>query len=130
MDLLLDMELIERSLKRCLLKEGFFDQFFFELCNIHPTNYCHLSGPDFEQYKSNLQIILRSLIEFGKGDNIAITAQKNLEIGLNEDTVSYWEQALIITIAANDEKLDQETSSAWRCLIQTALKYLLSQKAA
>jgi hypothetical protein len=126
-----EINLVEASLRRCLLKEGFISQFYFELCNIHPAAYCHLSGPEFETYKNNLYSTIEGILEFGKGHpsgEKALSAMVNVETGIAKDTAPYWEQALLITIAANDERLDQETSEAWRSLIQTSLDFILKQR--
>ena len=126
-----DIALIEKSLGRCLSKEGFVSQFYFELCNVHPTSYCHLSGPKLETYKNNLKSILKALVEFGKGipsGQRTLSIMAKTETGIETGTVSYWEEALMISIAANDEYLDQRTSTAWRSLIKNALEFILSQR--
>ena len=106
-------------------------QFYFELCNIHPASYCLLSGPKLETYKKNLNSILSGLVEFGKGlpsGERNLSKMANLETGITQDTIAYWEEALIIAITANDEKLDQETSQAWRALIKKGLEIILAQR--
>ena len=126
-----EISLVEESLKRCLSNDGFVSQFYFELCNIHPASYCLLSGPKFETYKKNLNSILKSLVEFGKGlpsGERNLSKMANLETGITPDTIAYWEQALIIAITANDQKLDQETSQAWRALIKKGLEIILAQR--
>ncbi len=128
MDKIKDIGKVEKSLKRCLSNEGFLSQFYFELCNIHPTAYCHLAGPDLENYKENLNAILWCLIDFGKGKTKCLTSIRDKEFGLNEETISYWEQALLLSITANDKNLDHELSAAWRSLIKSGLSFMLSQK--
>lgn len=126
-----EIVLIEDSLRRCLSKEGFISQFYFELCNIHPAAYCHLSGPQFETYKNNLFKILKGILEFGKGlpsGENTLSSMANVETGIAKETVSYWEQALLVTVAANDEKLSQETSEAWRSLIKISLDFILKHR--
>jgi len=126
-----EVGLIEESLNRCLSREGFVSQFYFELCNIHPASYCLLSGPKLETYKKNLNSILSGLVEFGKGlpsGERNLSKMANLETGITQDTIAYWEEALIIAITANDEKLDQETSQAWRALIKKGLEIILAQR--
>jgi len=49
MDKFSEIGLVEKSLKRCLAKEGFLAQFYFELCNCVPTSYAYLEGPDLEE---------------------------------------------------------------------------------
>lgn len=125
------VRLVEISLNRCLSKEGFIGQFYFELCNIHPAAYCLLNGPQLEVYKNNLSLILKGILEFGKGIPNAeksLSNLANLEIGITKDTIPYWEQALLISVAANDEKLNQETSEAWRSLIKMGLEFILDQR--
>lgn len=131
MERFFEIDLIEKSLRRCRSKEGFLSQFYFELCNIHPAAYCLLSGPKLETYKNNLNSFLNAMVDYGKGLPFAeknLSSMANLETGITQDTIAYWEQALIITITANDEKLDQETSQAWRSLIKISLDYILKQR--
>jgi hypothetical protein len=128
MDRFSEIGLVEKSLKRCLSREGFLAQVYFELSNIHPTSYDYLGSQDLEEHKENLNGILICLINFGKGQKKGLSTQKTLEMGLSEETVQYWEQALLNAIATNDEELDQETSGAWRLLIKNGLEFLLSQK--
>ncbi len=131
MERFLEIGLVEKSLRRCRSKEGFLSQFYFELCNIHPAAYCLLSGPKLETYKNNLNSILNAMVEYGKGLPFAdknLSSMTNLETGITQDTIAYWEQALIITITANDEELDQETSQAWRSLIKKSLDYILEER--
>jgi hypothetical protein len=126
-----EIDLVEESLERCLSKEGFVSQFYFELCNIHPAPYCLLSGPKLETYKKNLNSVLKGLLEYGKGlpsGEKNLLSMANLETGITQDTIAYWEEALIIAITSNDEKLDQETSQAWRSLIKMGLDFILSQR--
>ena len=126
-----DIDLVEKSLNRCLSEDGFVSQFYFELCNIHPASYCLLSGPKLETYKKNLNSILSGLVEFGKGlpsSEKNLSKMANLETGITQDTIAYWEEALIIAITANDQKLDQETSQAWRALIKKGLEFILAQR--
>ncbi|MFI5390040.1 MAG: hypothetical protein ACHQYQ_01670 [Bacteriovoracales bacterium] len=128
MDRFSEIGLVEKSLKRCLAREGFLAQFYFELSNIHPTCFDYLESQDIEEHKENLNGMLIFLINFGKGQKKGISVQENLEMGLSKETSQYWEQALLNAIATNDEELDQETSGAWRSLIKNALEFLLSQK--
>lgn len=128
MDKFPEVGLVEKSFIRCLSKEGFMAQFYFELCNIHPTAYCHLSGPDLETYKNNLLSILKGILEFGKGRTTSLNQLSNLESGITKDTIMYWIQALLISVAANDEQLNQETSDAWRSLVKSGLEYILKQR--
>ena len=127
MDKFSEIGLVEKSLKRCLAKEGFLAQFYFELCNCVPTSYAYLEGPDLEEYKENLCAILKFLLEFGKGQKKSVTIPKSLQMGLTMETVQHWEQALLIAISTNDEELNQETSSAWRALTRNGLEFLLSK---
>jgi len=126
-----EIGLVEKSLSRCLSKEGFVSQFYFELCNIHPAAYCLLSGPQLDLYKNNLNLILKGILEFGQGHSSGeknLSSLANLEIGITKDTIPYWEQALLISVAANDEQLDQETSQAWRNLITRSLQFILEHR--
>ncbi len=127
MDKFTEVGLVEKSLKRCLAKEGFLAQFYFELCNFVPTSYDYLEGPVLDEYKNNLGAILKFLMDFGKGQKKSVTIQKNLQMGLTVDTVQYWEQALLSAVSTNDEELDQETAGAWRALTKNGLEFLLSK---
>lgn len=129
----LENDIVYKSYGRCIIKKGFFEDFYAKFLESSPAIKPMFAKTDMARQRQLLQNGISYMIMFAKNSPIGIAKLEKIaelhdrnHVNVKPELYQFWLDSLLAVVRAYDTAFSPETESAWITTMNKGLTYFKS----